>query len=1060
MVENNSNSMRQDLAPIEKELSQSSERLLSQFRSAYARVSLLLSPKELATWAKEGLDLARYSPPLSLEAAEGYFRVTPEVLDILPFPRFLDWVRRGKILCRDGPSLATAYFQASPRVLAMLPQRLVEVWLEMGPGLYRNTPESIDLACSIFAATPELLRSMSLAKMERFALFLNRLAKTSYDLAAECLSSAHQVLTEIGEEEREPFLAVALTLVRLNPGASAIYFKRGTEPLVNITSRQRRKFLSLMEKIARYSAGHALSFLFDCSQTFSRTDSSLHSPLLNWSQTVLAISAAAGIEFLKNCPAVLAKIGISGLERWFEEGVRLLREDEEVGLACFRLEFTDERALERLAVKVELDRVREVLLMYGQALTGARVEIRSSESLAEWSMGAIKPGTPTTDGTTIFLPRSIDRYGSEGENFAWYKVAVTHQAGHIEFGSFDFCFEKEAVLFPNLRHQLSSTDGADLTDMERFFSLFDDRKLSADIFSVVEDIRVDYLLEQEYAGIRASYHWFQQESLSRRPPLFYLPLREAFLEILIEMSLGGVLPLIPGVLRGRLESALEILRHIKSPRATVEDSAEAALRLYEIISAIPNKVLPEWQWDITDLDGTEFATVDALNRQQEGEDVVLEPGTEVPYQGPAEVEFRGNFHPERLRLLPKMKDGPDHSALSPVSPSAREIQLSGILDGKHSESGLYVTDLPTKAQAQEVSSDGQDKSKGMPETAQPAEAALVDEEEQSFLYDEWDFQACCYLPKWCRVREKPLVEGNVDFFEETLARNSLLANQIRKQFEMLAPELRKKSSKLYDGEEIDLDAVVQTVVERKAGHISDEKIYWKRRKAQRDVAAILLLDMSASTGVIIKDADDEEYPDWYLDLVESSPRLATRGSEGLIGSPRRVIDVAKESIVLMINAFEVIGDRYGVYGFSGRGRENVELLVIKGIDEEFSGNVKMRVGSISPLHGTRMGPAIRHAISKLEARNTKTKILFLVSDGYPQDEDYGRDNGDEGYALQDTRMAFIEAKRKNIIPFCLTVDIAGYDYLKRMCQDIDYEVVNDIEVLPRRLPILYKRLTS
>lgn len=1052
--------MRQNLTPVEKELSQSSERLLTQFRSACARASLLISPEELATWTGEGLALSRYFPPLSLEAAEEYFRVTPEVLDILPFPRFLDWTRRGKTLCRDSPSLATAYFQASPRVLAMLPERLIEVWLEMGPGLYRNTPESIALACSLFAAAPELLQSLSLAKMGRFTLFLNRLARTSHNLAAECLSVAPQVLAKMGNDEREPFLAVALTLVRLNPGASATYFKRGAEALVNIAGGQRRRFLSLAGKIAQYSARRALSLVFECSQTFSRIDSSLHSRLLNWSETVLAISATAGIKFLKNCPAVLEKTGVPGLGRWFEEGVRLLKEDEEAGLAHFRLESTDERALERLVAKVGLDQVYNVLLMYGQALAGTRVDIRSSESLAEWSMGSIQPGTPTTDGATIFLPLSVDRYDSEKENFAWYKAAVTHQAGHIEFGTFNFCFEKEAVLFPNRRHQLPSADGAGLADMERFFSLFDDRKLSVDIFSVVEDIRVDYLLEQEYAGIRRSYQWFQQESLSRRPPLVSLPMREAFLEILIQMSLGGELPVIPRTLRGWLESALEILRRVQSERATVEDSAEATIRLYEIISAIPNQHLPGWQWRITDLDGTEFATIDASNRQQDGEDVVLEPGIEVPYQSPTEVEFRGDSHPELLRLLFKLKDDPDHLAPSPVSPSAREIQLTGILRGKLSSSGLYVTDLPAEAQAQENSPGGENESKHEPRTSRPVEGALVEEEGQSFLYDEWNFHAGCYLPKWCRVREKPLDEESADFFEETLSRNSLLANQIRKQFEMLAPELRKKFNKLYDGEEIDLDAVVKAVVERKAGHISDEKIYWKRRKVQRDVAAILLLDMSASTGVIIKEADDEEYPDWYLDLIETSPRLRVQGDEVLTEGLRRVIDVAKESVVLMINALEVIGDCYGVYGFSGRGRENVELLVIKGMDEEFSGTVKRRIGSISPLHGTRMGPAIRHTTSKLEACDAKTKILFLVSDGYPQDEDYGQDNNDREYALQDTRMAFFEAKRKNIIPFCLTVDIAGYDYLKRMCHDIDYEVVNNIESLPQRLPILYKRLTS
>jgi nitric oxide reductase activation protein len=162
----------------------------------------------------------------------------------------------------------------------------------------------------------------------------------------------------------------------------------------------------------------------------------------------------------------------------------------------------------------------------------------------------------------------------------------------------------------------------------------------------------------------------------------------------------------------------------------------------------------------------------------------------------------------------------------------------------------------------------------------------------------------------------------------------------------------------------------------------------------------------------------------------------------------------------MMNALETTGDRYGIYGFSGHGRENVELLVIKGIDEQFSGTVERRIDMVRPLHSTRMGPAVRHASSKLETCEAKTKILFLLSDGYPQDKDYGRDSSDREYALHDTRMALIEAKRKNITPFCLTIDIAGYDYLKEMADDIGYEVVNNIESLPQRLPTLYKRLTS
>ena len=378
------------------------------------------------------------------------------------------------------------------------------------------------------------------------------------------------------------------------------------------------------------------------------------------------------------------------------------------------------------------------------------------------------------------------------------------------------------------------------------------------------------------------------------------------------------------------------------------------------------------------------------------------------------------------------------------------------MQGENLQSGQYTADLPSEARPSDTSVPEKEESQS---GGYSVDDSGLGKEGYSFLYDEWDFHTGYYRPNWCRVRESIMPEGTPDYFEEALADNHSLAAMVRKQFEMINPELLRKSDRLYDGEELDLDAVVRSIVDKKAGSISDERIYWKRRKVRRDVAAVLLLDMSASTGSIIRDSE-EEYPDWYLDLLEESRRLSVWRGEAAIDKPRRVIDVVKESIVLMTSALEGTGDCYGVYGFSGHGRENVEIMVVKGIEETFSGAVKGRVGNIAPLRGTRMGPAIRHVTSKLESHDARTKLLIMVSDGYPQDEGYGHDDADKEYALQDTRMAFVEAKRKNITPFCLTVDMAGHDYLKRICQDISYEIVNDIESLPQRLPALYKKLTT
>jgi nitric oxide reductase activation protein len=161
-----------------------------------------------------------------------------------------------------------------------------------------------------------------------------------------------------------------------------------------------------------------------------------------------------------------------------------------------------------------------------------------------------------------------------------------------------------------------------------------------------------------------------------------------------------------------------------------------------------------------------------------------------------------------------------------------------------------------------------------------------------------------------------------------------------------------------------------------------------------------------------------------------------------------------------MTALETIGDQYGIYGFSGYGRDNVEFFVIKDFDETLNQRIKNRLDKITPIRSTRMGPAIRHATHKLNLTDAKVKILVLLSDGRPQDHGYGRDRTEKEYAIHDTKQALNEAKRDGITPFALTVDRAGHDYLKTMCEDMGYEVVADIEALPSRLPSLYRRLTE
>jgi nitric oxide reductase activation protein len=135
--------------------------------------------------------------------------------------------------------------------------------------------------------------------------------------------------------------------------------------------------------------------------------------------------------------------------------------------------------------------------------------------------------------------------------------------------------------------------------------------------------------------------------------------------------------------------------------------------------------------------------------------------------------------------------------------------------------------------------------------------------------------------------------------------------------------------------------------------------------------------------------------------------------------------------------------------------------------------VRARIDSITPLQGTRIGPAVRHATAKLAATQAQTKLLLLLTDGRPQDKDYGETaynpsggpaqrypDTENEYAVHDTKAAFNEARARGITPFVVSIDKQGHDYLKTMCGDLGYEVVSNLEALPRRLPALYRRLTT
>ncbi|HZP57849.1 MAG TPA: VWA domain-containing protein [Dehalococcoidia bacterium] len=1074
------------LDEVERKLGAYSPQLAAEYVRAAGELQPVLSEHDFRAWADEGVELAGHSLR-SWEAAVDYFRVSGDVLKRLPTPAFRRWAHAGRDLAEYSSVVAAAFFRASPAAVPYLDERTITEWAALGQRLYKGHWKSISLGTVYFSAGPGLLPSLTLNDLARLVALVEGVAERSYELAGACLDAAPSLFSALSPGDRSPFLTLAAAVAEASWADVRICFERAPNLLAPIDATARSRFLALAANVAKRSGRHAYALFSEGAAALAEVPQDSHHDLLEMAEELAAASPAAAMEFLKSSPEVLKRIRVSELANWHAAGHRILEQSVEGGEAYFRLESgKGEEVLQQLSSRVELTRVGEVLRLYCKALTGANVSIHPTSYLAEKGIGWVSEDRPSTEGTTVYLPEYVEEFIERDQNFSVYKVFATHQAAHLEFGSFLFRFGREAAVLPSQRAAREAQcagagfvrDRAPLTDMERFFDLFDDRKLASDLFAICEDTRIDTLVRREYSGIRKAWARTQENELEARRAPYELPLRQAFVENLVRASLDGARTMVwPKALRPVLDEAIRTLFALRERGTTVEDAAECALALYDLAARIPN-IAPEdmeqLDWETVSEESIELM-MSAPGESDEDSPAPMPSGREMEYESPEQVDFRGDFKPELVQLLMRlrMKDGEveQNGELSPLTQEqlkellekSVEITVGAMAEGDLASTiGLFLTNLEKEA-GTPIGDQSSDIKDGTP----VADGEGEDEQElpvevKSFYYDEWDFRAADYKPRWCRVQERVLEEGADAFYEDTLREHAALVNETRRQFELLKPELFRKIKKLLDGEEFDFDAVIDYAVERKAGHSYTDKIYWRRNKVERDVAVAFLLDMSASTDEEIekrkqKYMDDEDFDD---DPRKYFQWLAQRRAAQSIAPPKRIIDLEKESIVLFIRALETIGDSYGIYGFSGYGRDNVEFFVIKDLPETFNDKVKKRIDKVSPIRSTRMGPAIRHATAKLDAYDAKVKILILVSDGRPQDHGYGRDRTEKEYAIHDTKQALLEARRKGITPFALTVDKEGHDYLGQMCEDMGYEVVADIEQLPQRLPTLYRRLTE
>jgi nitric oxide reductase activation protein len=157
----------------------------------------------------------------------------------------------------------------------------------------------------------------------------------------------------------------------------------------------------------------------------------------------------------------------------------------------------------------------------------------------------------------------------------------------------------------------------------------------------------------------------------------------------------------------------------------------------------------------------------------------------------------------------------------------------------------------------------------------------------------------------------------------------------------------------------------------------------------------------------------------------------------------------------LADAIQKVGDPFAIHGFCSDGRHDVNYWRFKDFDQPYDDLAKARLAGMQGQLSTRMGTAIRHATAALKAQRSSKKLLLVITDGEPADVDVR----DPQYLRHDTKKAVEAAARNGVSTYCMSLDPRADQYVSRIFGERHYLVVDKVERLPEKLPVLYAGLT-
>ena len=445
------------------------------------------------------------------------------------------------------------------------------------------------------------------------------------------------------------------------------------------------------------------------------------------------------------------------------------------------------------------------------------------------------------------------------------------------------------------------------------------------------------------------------------------------------------------------------IARLEQPEATVADTLDATRRLYSLQVGWPNALAYQTGFDL------DAAQQKIEHRLDEEKNTLQQALGELLEQTLKEQTGEQDGETSQLEVTQ-----------DPASANTFELRLDGETlslppDLENLLQSLYqdLEQLPDEWLISEEEGNSLPADQGLREGG-----ASKARGEGAFIYDEWDFRRQTFRKGWCVLKELPARPLYDNFYEKTLERYLHLVAEIRRHFEALRGEDRVLKAQP-TGDNIDIDALIQAYGDMHTGVEMSDRLYTRKQKVERDMAVVLMVDVSGSTKGWINEAE-------------------------------------RESLILLCEALEVLGDRYAIYGFSGMTRNRCEVYPVKTFSEQYDREVKARISGLRPQDYTRMGVIIRHLTRILNRVVAKTRILITLSDGKPDDYDGYRGE----YGIEDTLQALLEARHQGIHPFCITIDTEASDYLPHMYGPASYVLVDEVRKLPLKVADIYRRLTT